>query len=183
MKTRTTLLLMLAFALPTLHAAPAPEISGHVRLEREHSFTVALPPDQAFPFFEPVGEKKWAEGWHPIFTSPEDARLHEGSVFTVEARSPEGIPLHSVWAVNRYAPSRLIEYRNVIIGLRATRITVRCEQAGTGTRVTVRYTYNGLSEEGDRLIGKMTPEAYRAMIESWGTAIADYLKRGTPATP
>ena len=30
---------------------------------------------------------------------------------------------------------------------------------------------------------KMTPEAYGQMIESWGSDIAAYLKRGTPASP
>lgn len=157
--------------------------AGHVRTEREHSFTVALPPAEAFTFFEPIGEKRWAEGWQPVFASAEDARLHDGSVFTVESSHPDGTVIRSVWTVSRYEPSRLIEYRNVLLGLRATQITVRCEPQVSGTRVTVRYVYHGLSEQGDQLIGKMTTDAYRTMIDSWGTDIADYLKRGTPASP
>lgn len=165
-------------------AAAAVETAGHVRAEREHAFTVPLPPAGAFTFFEPLGEKNWAEGWHPVFATPDDARLHDGSVFTVEAKSPEGSPLHSVWAVSRYEPPRLIEYRNVLTGLRATQITVRCEPGGPGaTRVTVRYVYHGLSPEGDALIGQITPEVFRSNVDGWGAAITAYLKRGTPATP
>jgi hypothetical protein len=172
--------------MTTLTAAatvPAVPHAGHVRTEREHSFAVALPPAEAFTFFEPIGEKRWAEGWQPVFVSAEDAQLHDGSVFTVESPHAHGAPIHSVWTVSRYEPSRLIEYRNVLFGLRATQITVRCEPHASGTRVTVRYVYHGLSEQGDVLIAKMTPDAYRAMIDGWGTAIADYLKRGTPASP
>jgi hypothetical protein len=170
---------------PTLLPAttPSPSIGGHAYAEREHAFTVALPPADAFVCFEPLGEKNWAEGWQPVFTSPEDARLHDGSVFTVESAQPQGGMISSVWTVSRYEPPRLIEYRNVLLGLRATRITVRCEPQAAGTRVTVRYVYHGLSEPGDHLIGKMTPEAYRQMIDSWGADIAAYLKRGTPASP
>lgn len=185
MNTRLTVLLCLpAMAMPALAVPPATEAAQHLRVEREHAFTVARAPATAFPFFEPVGEKNWAEGWHPVFASAEDARLHDGSVFTVETKDSRGAPLSSVWAVSRYEPPRLIEYRNVITGLRATQITVRCEPAAEGaTRVTVRYVYHGLSTEGDRLIAQVTPEAYRANIESWGSAIAAHLQRGTPATP
>lgn len=180
--------------------APITENAGHHRLAREHSFLVALPLAETFHLFTPVGEKKWAEGWHPIFASCDDEILAEGSVFTVTSAAPSGGgEVHSVWAVSRYAPPFAIEYRNVLIGLRATHIAVRCEalaeDAGAATslpiasrargctRVTVRYVYHGLSEAGDAFIAQMTEEKFRAMIESWSTAVADYLVRVTPATP
>lgn len=179
-------LLASCLVMTTLTASstvPVVPHAGHVRTEREHTFIVALPPAEAFSFFEPIGEKRWAEGWQPVFVSAEDAHLHDGSVFTVESPQPDGGVVRSVWTVSRYEPSRLIEYRNVLLGLRATQITVRCEPHASGTRVTVRYVYHGLSDQGDQLIGKMTPDAYRTMIEGWSAAIADYLKRGTPASP
>ncbi len=179
-------LLASCLIMTTLTAAPTvPAVAhaGHVRTEREHIFTVARPPAEAFTFFEPIGEKRWAEGWQPVFASEQDAHLHDGSVFTVESPQRDGGVIRSVWTVSRYEPPRLIEYRNFLPSLRATQIAVRCEPHASGTRVTVRYVYHGLSEQGDQLIGKMTPDAYRAMIDGWGTAIADYLKRGTPASP
>lgn len=179
---------------------PRAEVAAHRRLEREHAFVVELPLAEAFVLFTPVGEKNWAEGWRPVFMSPEDADLREGSVFTVTSAAPlGGDDVHSVWAVSRYAPPAAIEYRNVLIGLRATHIAVRCEalaedagaatslptasRARAHTRVTVRYVYHGLSEAGDAFIAQMTEEKFRAMIESWSAAVAEYWRRGTPATP
>lgn len=176
-------LLASCLVMSILPNAPASPTAGHVHAEREHAFTLALPLAETFAFFEPIGEKRWATGWQPVFASPEDARLHDGSVFTVESADAHGGAVSSVWTVSRYEPSRLIEYRNVLPGLRATQIMVRCEPLETGTRVTVRYVYHGLSEQGNQLIRKITPEAYRTMIDSWGSSIEDYLKRGTPASP
>jgi hypothetical protein len=165
-------------------AAPAVESAHHTHATREHSFLVARPPSEAFGFFEPAGEKLWAEGWQPVFATDADTALHDGSVFTVDLPEPDGRTIHSVWTITHYDPPHRIEYRNVLIGLRATQITVRCEPAASdATRVIVRYAYHGLTPEGDRLISQMTPEAFRSCIEGWGTGIAAYLDRGTPASP
>lgn len=163
---------------------PTTAIAHRGSAAHEHSFTVDRPATEAFVFFEPVGEKLWAEGWQPVFVTAADARLHDGSVFTVEQLHPGGPPLTTVWTITRYEPGRTIEYRNVLPGLRATRIAVHCEPAGeAATRVTVRYTYRSLSDEGDNAIARITGPAYRAMIEGWGRQIAAYLDRGTPASP
>lgn len=164
---------------------PATAIAGRARAEFEHDFTVARPPAEAFVFFEPVGEKTWAEDWQPVFATAADAQLHNGSVFTVERPRPGGgAPMASVWTIARYEPPHGIEYANVLIGVRATRIAVRCEPDGpAATRVTARYVYTGLSAEGDAAIAQVTADSFREMIESWGTSIAAYLTRGTPASP
>ena len=165
-------------------ASPTTETARHLRLDREHSFTIPPAPADAFPLFEPVGEKCWAENWHPVFASPEDALLHDGSVFTVAGHGPDGTALPSVWTVSRYDPPRLIEYRNVLPGFRATQVTVRCDPVDGGqTRVMVRYVYHGLSAAGDQYLATITPEAFRANIDGWGAAIRAWLGRGTPATP
>lgn len=178
------------FALPVLmtsvvHAAsPAPTSANHLKASRSHSFTVALPLANAFTFFEPLGEKRWAEGWHPVFATPDDLPLHNGSVFSVDIPRPDGGVTQSVWSVCRYDPPQCIEYRNIVLGVRATRIQIECSAASkTETRVTVRYEYTGLSTAGDLFIGQMSLARFAAMIGEWDQAIADYLKRGTPATP
>ena len=173
-------LLLIGLIMP---AALAAQDAAHAYVEREHAFSVPLPAAPAFAFFEPIGEKNWAEGWQPVFASPPDARLHDGSVFTVDHPHAHGGAITSVWTVSRYEPPQLIEYRNVLPGVRATCISVRCTPQGAGTRVTVRYVYHGLSAAGDALIAQMTPTAYATMIDGWGSAIADYLRRGTPASP
>jgi hypothetical protein len=182
---RTIPLLAAAMAFQTAAlSAPTVEIARRVRLEREHSFIVARPRAEAFRFFEPVGEKNWAEGWRPVFATEHDALLHDGSVFTVVTRHADGTTIDSVWTISRYDPPHVIEYRNVIVGVRVTRIVVRCDAAvPSGTRVTVRYTYTSLSAAGDAALASITEEKFRAMIDGWGQAIAAYLERGTPASP
>jgi hypothetical protein len=156
----------------------------HARADHEHAFTVGLPLSEAFVLFEPVGEKNWADAWRPVFASTEDAELHDGSVFTVTRSHPVHGTVESVWMVSRYEPPNRIEYRNVETGRRASLISVRCEAAGERTtRVSVRYVHTGLSKEGDEHVTKMTESAYREMIDRWPKMIANYLKRGTPATP
>ena len=89
-----------------------------------------------------------------------------------------------MWTVSRYDPPRLIEYRNVLPGFRATQITVRCAPgAGDQTLVTVRYVYHGLTVAGDQHLATITPEVFRANIDGWGTSIRAWRGRGTPATP
>lgn len=164
---------------------PAPGPAPHLKVAREHSFTVALPAAAAFVLFTPLGEKNWAEGWNPVFPAAGDLPLRDGTVFTVEAPHPHGRgSIQSVWSVSRHEPPRLIEYRNVILDLRATRIQVECAAAGAKTtRVTVRYEYTGLSAEGDAIIAEITAERFAAMIGQWRDSIAAYIRRGTPATP
>lgn len=169
--------------LPTLTTFASPA-QDHARAEREHAFAVARPLAETFTFFEPVGEQRWAEDWQPVFATSADATLHDGSVFTVTSpASSDGPPVSSVWTITRYEPPRAIEYHNVLLGLRATRIAVWCAAAGPdGTCVTVRYVYTGLSAAGDAMIRRITPDSYRQMIAGWGAAIAAYLQRGTPAS-
>lgn len=148
-------------------------------------FTVDRPPAESFTFFEPIGEKRWAEDWQPVFPTAHDARLHAGSVFLVERPAPAGSDrITSVWTVLHYDPPHAIEYFNVFSGLRATRIAVSCAAAGAGrTRVTVRYSYTGLSAAGDLAIRAIDEPAFREMIDGWSRAITAYLDRGTPASP
>ncbi len=182
---------LLAFTARAFSADPAasmmPSSSSlpHLSVTRTHSFTVPLPKPNAFILFEPVGEKLWAEGWSPVFATPDDATLSDNTIFT-RTVTHQGKPAQtSTWLVTRYdRPGGVIEYRAVVPGLRVSRITVRCrESRESETLVEVTYRHTSLSNEGDLFVQGMTEEHYRASIEEWNTAIRAYLARGTPATP
>jgi hypothetical protein len=174
-----SIIFLLCTMATLLAAAPVTSPNdGHAKSAREAAFKVSLPATEAFKLFEPIGEKQWAEGWNPVFASPADALLHDGSVFTVEGVHPKGGPLHSVWTVSRYEPPRLIEYRNVLVDLRATRIRVSCAALGEKeTQVTVNYEYTGLSKDGDEFVAHLTSEHFKAMIAKWDESIATFLAK------
>ena len=170
---------------PAAVMMPSSSSLPHLSVTRTHRFTVPLPEAKAFILFEPVGEKLWAEGWSPVFATPDDATLSDNTIFT-RTVTHHGQPAQtSIWLVTHYdRPGGLIEYRAIVPGLRVSRITVRCrESRETETLVEVTYRHTSLSNEGDLFVQGMTEEHYRASIEEWNTAIRAYLARGTPATP
>lgn len=168
---------------PAIHAS-TPAHGGHATAAFTHGFKVARPVAESFRFFEPVGEKRWASDWQPVFAGADDAQLKSGSTFTVERPGYGPGTLLTVWTILRYEPPALIEYLNTIPGIRTTRITVRCAPAGAhDTQVSVDYLYRSISVAGDASLAGFTVEKYRMMIDSWGKEIADYLQRGTPASP
>lgn len=173
---------------PAQSAAPAmtvPTSTPRLVATYTHRITVPLPIAEAFTFFEPIGEKRWAEGWSPAFASPADAELSDNTVFTRTVNPPGGPSQTSIWLITRYDRAEsVIEYRTVVPELRVSRITVSCQTSGEGeTAVTVTYRHTSLSAAGTRFIQELTEEKYRASIEHWAEAIRAYLVRGTPATP
>jgi hypothetical protein len=168
-------------SLPTF---PSTKTAGHSLVTRSHTFTVHLPLAETFMLFEPVGEKAWADGFDPIFATPESANLGADSIFTHET-SHGGAKQQTIWLITRYdRAAALIEYRAVYPGVRVAHITVQCHVSDRpDTDVEVTYHYTGLSDEGDHYIATMTEKKFGEYIEGWASAIRAYLARGTPATP
>jgi hypothetical protein len=173
-------------ASPTspLQMPPSTTNAGHLVATRSHTFKVHLPLADAFTLFEPIGEKNWAEGFDPVFATPESSTLGDDSIFTVEA-SHGGVKHQTIWLITRYdRAAALVDYRAVYPGVRVARITVHCRaSAKSETTVEVTYRYTGLSAEGDEYIAAMTEGKFGEFIEKWNSAIGAYLARGTPAVP
>lgn len=167
----------LAPAPPSREAAAAPRALPHVA--RTHAIRVDAPPEQAFPLFEPVGEKLWAAGWDPEFLHPADGAAREGAVFLTRAA---GEPA-TVWMIARHAPEAgHVAYARITPGIRAVRVDVRCRPDGPGaTLAAVTYEYTALSEAPDPYLDGLDEARYREGIEAWGRAIAHHLRRGTAA--
>lgn len=163
-------------AVPGVPAASAAPSHHHLSVERTHRFTVALPLAEAFPLFEPIGEKAWAPDWDPVFATNADAQLSDRTVFTRAAPHGDHMPT-SIWLITRYDPAGgLIEYRAIVPGVRVARITVRCTpDGGASTTVDVTYLHTSLSDDGDRFVRDMTEGKFRSFIEDWAIAIRTYL--------
>jgi len=139
-----------------------------VRAVRSHSFVLALPTARAFTLFEPEGERVWAQGWNPRFLHPVDGRAEAGMVFTTSHGGEE-----TTWTMVRHEPSAgVVEYLRVTPGSRVAGVLVQCAALDANrTRVTVIYTFTGLTESGNAYIGTMDESHYRTYIDSWAEAI------------
>jgi hypothetical protein len=146
------------------------------RIERSHSLVVALPLAEAFAFFEPEGERAWAEGWDPVYHHPADGRAERGMVFA----TGEGEE-HTLWTMIRHEPANgLVEYVRTTPASRTGIVLVQCSALDAArTRVTVVYTLTALTAQGNAKLREMDAARFAAYIESWETAIAQAIaKRG-----
>ncbi len=135
------------------------------------SFDLNCPVTDAFPMFEPIGEKRWAEGWDPKPIYPDDIEPNVGTVF--ETLGKKGVP--SIWTICRYEKNRKIEYNVVTPGHDVTQITVLCLSSGGKTHVEVTYRITGLAEKGNEL-GRAHKDHYSELMEHWHEHISRALK-------
>jgi len=128
-----------------------------------------MPLRRAFGLFEPEGERAWAEGWQPRYLHPQDGRAEQGMVF-VTGHGDE----QTVWMVTRHEPAAgIVEYARVTPRSRVASVLVQCAALEPArTRVTVIYTFTGLSEAGNDIVRAMDDRRYAEYIDSWAAAIA-----------
>jgi hypothetical protein len=147
------------------------------RISRVTTIHLVAPPAQAFPLFEPVGEKLWAAEWDPIMIYPATGSTETGAVFTTQEH--DGPP--AIWTIVQFDPTRFeVTYVRVVPHSHVATIAVRCAGTDAGTTgAEVRYTFTGLTEHGNAYIDTFSEEYYRAWIRHWETAINHYLQHGT----
>jgi hypothetical protein len=122
-------------------------------------FSVAAPPQQAFHYFTPLGEKQWAPGWDPRFPTADE------TVFETHHRT-------TTWVVVDWEPGRRIRYARVAQGLTAGTVEVRLAGQGDGTsEVTVTYGLTALSETGREHLERFAA-GYEGYLREWERAIA-----------
>ncbi len=165
-----TVLLLAAPAATAAAREPAADKSAFAaeRAVRSHSFIVDLPSAQAFPLFEPEGERRWAGDWAPDYIFPADGRTESGMVFRTSHNHED-----TVWMMLRHRPQQgLVEYARVTPGNRIATVLVQCKElAPRRTQVNVVYTITALGEEGNAFIRRWDEAHYREYIDSWGEAI------------
>ncbi|MFN7117899.1 MAG: SRPBCC family protein [Saprospiraceae bacterium] len=144
---------------------------------KEASFLVNAAPDVAFPLFTPIEEMKWADGWHPEILYSDEHQMHEGMVFRTPGHFLQEAHYH--WIVSKYMPEKYqIEY-TVSTANRYWVIKVRCEAADDhSTKATVRYTYTGFNELGNKLNEKAIHKMFEHNLNDWAEAINYYLITG-----
>jgi hypothetical protein len=134
---------------------------------RAASFTLDIPPDRAFPFFTPEGERAWAPGWDPRYLHPVDGAAGVGMVFTTSMSE------ETLWMMLRYEPAQgRVEYLRCTPGSRVGVVRVECVPLDGGrTRVNVSYELTALTEAGNATIAALDDVAFSAFIAGWPEAI------------
>ena len=144
---------------------------------RSGSFSLAIPPQRAFAFFTPEGERAWIPDWTPEYLHPSDGTLGPGLVFRTRAG---GEP--TLWLVSRYDAQALeAEYVRIVPESRIGTVVVRCRGAGgEGTQVEVTYAFTGLSNAGNDVLAALTEEAYARVMSDWQKRVTAVLLASPP---
>lgn len=129
-------------------------------------------PADVFPLLCPVREVEWVGGWDPGIVVTESGFAELGCVFTTDGGAEE-----SIWVVTEYQPEPgEIAFLKVTPALTVAHIRIRLEPDGEASSVAhVTYEHTALSPAGRRLVDEFTEDAYRSFMETWETALNDFL--------
>jgi hypothetical protein len=141
-----------------------------VSIDLAGGFAIPAPPDIAFEFFSPLGEKAWVPGWDPELLHPPGVSWASGLIFRTQEERGE-----AVWVVTKLDRERHdVEYVRVEAGRYVAQVRVRCRaQDAAHTEVSVTYTFVGLSDIGNRDIAAMSQAAYDEKMARWQKWISE----------
>lgn len=149
-----------------------------MKLHRTGTVHVDLPPERAYRYFTPVGERDWVDGWDPVFPDGEvglgDAA---GTVFTTAAHGTD-----IIWVVVENDAPRAVRYARVTPGSRAGIVSIALAPAEGGSAVSVTYELTGLSADGDAELEEFALE-FDDMLLEWQTGIAAAVHQSRSITP
>ena len=143
----------------------------HTKQRLSARIHVALPAEEAFQLFTPLGEREWAQGWDPAFPAPTSDDSEPGTVFETDAHGRRG-----TWLVTDRVWGRRIMYAHVIPEDRAGSITVTLDETDGGSEVEVVYELTPLSEAGAHHLEQFA-DGYGDYLQLWEDAIALCLKK------
>ncbi len=147
-----------------------------LRTRQKASFTLPIPPDQAFDLFTAEGERHWVDGWEPVFLSDCGA-LEPGAVFLTDHGGEQ-----TIWTViEADRPAGRLLYSRVSPARRAGTVGVKLADEDGGTRVHVAYDITALGSEGETAVAAMDSAGFAAMVAEWRQLIERSVMK-TPAT-
>jgi len=147
------------------------------RVTHEYTQTNLAAPEKVFPLLCPVREADWVPGWGYGLIYSQSGIAELGCVFT----TPNENGIDTVWLVTEYDQSAFrIAFAWVWPGLVAAqiRISLRGKLQGT-TEADIRYSYTGLSPEGNREVARYDDAWFHHKMQSWEKAINHYLTTGS----
>jgi hypothetical protein len=146
------------------------------RVTHEYIQTNNASPEKVFPLLCPVREADWVPGWQYRLIYSQSGVAEAGCVFT----TPNEDGSETLWLVTEYDPAAFtIAFAWVNPQLVAAQIRIRLEARSTNdTSAHIRYTYTGLSEQGNREVERYDTAWFQHKMQSWEAAINHYLQTG-----
>jgi len=155
------------------------------RITHEYTQNNVAPPEEVFPLLCPVREADWVPGWQYRLIYSESGVAEHGCVFI----TPNEDGTETTWIVTDYDPASFcIAFAWVNPGLVAAQIRIclskSSETPSPGhtllghTSALIRYTYTGLSIEGNREVERYDQKWFQHKMQSWEAAINHYLQTG-----
>ncbi len=153
-----------------------PQFQGK-RVAHEYIQTNEAPPEKVFPLLCPVREADWVPGWQHRLLYSQSGIAEAGCVFT----TPNDNGTETTWIVTKYDPATFrIEFAWVQPERVAAQISiVLTAKSNRQTSARIRYTYTGLSEEGNREVESYNQKWFEHKMQGWEAAINHYLRTGT----
>ncbi len=154
-----------------------PECQGR-RVTHEYTQSNVAPPEKVFPLLCPVREADWVPGWQYRLIYSQSGVAEYGCVFV----TPNEDATETTWMVTDYDPANFrIAFAWVNPGLVAAQIRIslsRNSGALDHTSAVIRYTYTGLSTEGNGEVERYDQKWFEHKMQSWEAAINHYLRSG-----
>ncbi len=135
--------------------------------------------EKVFPLFGPIKEKEWAAGWDPEMIHPTSGEVEEHMVFKTTAHPSHEEPDY-IWTLSKYLPEEASLEYTVFTPERIWWITIRCweEIPDQMTKAEITYTYQGLTERGNKINERALQRMYAHNLKDWEEAINYYLETG-----
>ena len=147
------------------------------RVTHEYKQANCAPPQEVFPLLCPLREMDWVPEWQyrMIYSSSGVAEL--GCIFA----TPNDDGSENIWVVTEYDPTAFnIAFVWVNAGMVAAQLSIRLlAKSAQETAAYIRYTYTGLSEQGNRAVERNDQAWFQQKMDSWETAINHYLRTGS----
>lgn len=142
-----------------------------VRIATQH---LVAPPEKVFPLLCPKREYDWIEPWKCRIVHSESGFAELDCIFVTDFPG-EG---EDVWVVSMYRPSEEIQFVR-FNGQRAIRYSITLTNNGDDTtEAEWKQIITGLSEDGNRLVDRLTDEEFRQQIQTLERLLNHYLTTG-----
>lgn len=132
------------------------------RVSRVQSLQLNAVIEKAFPLFEPINEKIWAQGWELELIYPNTEVIAEGLIFKTKGHATD----KTIWIITKLDKEQFqIEYLNIELEFLLGNILINCEEnSDSMTTAFVTYIYTALSEKGNNYIDTFTAEFFKNLV-------------------